>query len=64
MTEQDVIDLLGEPDAVMPAGRGMTSAAWLCSTCKRLHEFDTPVRPPAPCECGGIAFEKRPRTLH
>jgi hypothetical protein len=64
MDEQDVVDRLGEPDAVLSAGRGMTSVAWLCSGCKRLHEFDTPVRPPAPCECGGIAFVRRARTHH
>lgn len=64
LNEQDVIDRLGEPDAVLPARLGMTSAAWLCSACKRLHEFDAPVRPPAPCGCGGIAFEKRARTQH
>ncbi len=64
MNEQDVIDRLGEPDAVLPPGRGMTSTAWLCIACKRLHEFDEPVRPPAPCGCGCIAFEKRARTQH
>ena len=64
MNEQDVIERLGEPDAVLPPGRGMTSTAWLCSACKRLHEFDAPVRPPAPCGCGGIAFEKRARVQH
>lgn len=64
MTEQDVVDLLGEPDAVLPAGSGMTSTAWLCSACNRLHEFDEPIRPPAPCDCGGIAFEKRNRVEH
>ena len=64
MTEQDVIDRLGEPDAVVPARLGMTSAAWLCSQCKKLHEFDAPVRPPAPCACGSVFFEKRARACH
>ena len=64
LNEQDVIDRLGEPDAIIPSRLGMTSSAWLCSTCKRLHEFETPVRPPTPCGCGGIAFEKRARVQH
>jgi len=64
VTEQDVVARLGEPDAVLPASRMMTSTAWLCSQCKTLHEFDAPVRPPAPCHCGGIAFEKRKRSEH
>lgn len=64
MTEQDVIDRLGEPDEIIQAGMGMKSAAWLCSNCKTLHQFDEAVRPPAPCSCGGICFEKRARTEH
>lgn len=64
MNEKDVIDRLGEPDAVLPASRMMTFDAWLCSTCKKLHEFDSPVPPPAPCACGGVFFEKRTRTCH
>jgi len=64
MNEQDVVERLGEPDVVVLASRMMTSAAWLCSTCKKLHEFDSPVRPPAPCACGGVFFEKRTRTYH
>lgn len=64
MNEQDVIDRLGEPDKVLPPGSGMMSAAWLCSKCKKLHEFDEPVRPPAPCDCGSVFFEKRAKVLH
>lgn len=58
MNKQDVIDLLGEPDRIM-RGPMMTSKHWFCPTCAKLHTFATPVRPPAPCECGGIIFEKR-----
>jgi acetone carboxylase gamma subunit len=64
MNEHDVINQLGEPDAVLPASQMMTSTGWLCSNCKTLHEFDAPVRPPAPCRCGGIAFEKWARVAH
>jgi hypothetical protein len=64
MTEQDVIKKLGEPDVVLPTSRMMTSAAWLCSQCKMLHEFNEPVRPPAPCRCGGICFVKKARVTH
>lgn len=64
MNEQDVIDRLGEPDEILPNSRMMTSAAWLCSTCKKLHEFDAAVRPPAPCVCGGVFFETRARVCH
>ena len=60
MNKGDVIAALGEPNRILPRGsRGMVSAAWFCSTCCKLHTFPEPVRPPAPCECGGIAFEKR-----
>ena len=66
MTEQDVIGQFGEPDAVLTADspRRMMSDAWLCSTCQMLHSFESPVRVPAPCACGGISFEKRARILH
>lgn len=42
-----------------PARSPMMSAKWFCCGCAKLHELPEPVRPPAPCECGGIAFEKR-----
>ena len=64
MNEQDVIDRLGEPDAVLPARMGMTSLAWRCAHCKALRQFDTPVRPPSPCRCGGISFLKQSRVEH
>lgn len=59
MNDSDVIALLGEPDRILPPGKGMVSRSWSCTTCRKLHQFPEPVRPPAPCECGGIAFEKR-----
>lgn len=59
MNESDVIAMLGEPDQILPRGRGMVSRAWFCSTCCKLHTFAEPVAAPAPCECGGIFFEKR-----
>jgi len=60
MNRDDVIAAMGEPDRILPRGRlGMVSTAWFCPTCCKLHTFPEPVRPPAPCECGGIAFEKR-----
>jgi hypothetical protein len=58
MDQRDVIALLGEPDRIT-RGRGMVSTKWFCSTCAKTHTFPEPVRPPAPCECGGISFEKR-----
>jgi hypothetical protein len=64
MDEQDVIDRLGEPDRVLPVSRMMTSAAWMCGQCKVVREFDEPVRPPAPCGCGSVFFEKRSRVQH
>lgn len=64
MNHGNVIKWLGEPDAVLPAKLGMNSNAWLCSHCGQLHEFDAPVRPPAPCICGSVFFEKRVRTQH
>lgn len=63
MAENDVIDRLGEPDAVIPKRLAMTSTTWLCSTCKKLHEFDALVPIPTPCSCGGIFFEKKVRVL-
>lgn len=59
MDKREVLERLGEPDRILPPGKGMVSTAWLCSNCCKLHTFPEPVRPPAPCECGGIAFEKR-----
>ena len=64
MNKRDVIERLGDPDAVLPASRMMTSLAWLCSKCKTLREVEEPVRPPATCRCGGIAFEKQTRVAH
>ena len=65
MNEDDVIDLLGEPDRVLPAGGGMTSNAWECLKCSTLTTYDTLVKIPAPCSvCGGISFLKRARTQH
>lgn len=63
MTEDDVLDKLGEPDAILTkdSPQRMMSNAWLCTTCQMLHEFDAPVRVPAPCLCGGISFVKRAR---
>lgn len=59
MDKSDVIAKLGEPDRILSRGQGMVSRAWFCPKCCKLHTFAEPVRPPAPCECGGIAFEKR-----
>lgn len=59
MDKSELLARLGEPDRILPRGRGMVSTAWFCSTCCKLHTFSEPVRIPAPCECGGIAFEKR-----
>lgn len=59
MNRADVIEKLGVPDLILPPGKGMVSFKWFCSTCCKLHTFETPVRVPAPCECGGISFEKR-----
>ena len=56
LTEADIIAIFGPPDATTER---MLSTQWLCSQCGKLHVFDEPVRPPAPCECGGIAFESR-----
>ncbi len=64
MDKQDVIDRLGEPDKVLPPGGGMRSVAWRCSTCKVTRQFDAPVRPPAPCGCGSVFFEKVARVAH
>lgn len=61
--EKDLIYIVGEPDNILPAGGGMMSAAWLCSMCLVLYEFNVPVRPPAPCDCGSVFFEKRARLL-
>lgn len=59
MNKLDVIDKLGMPDKIIPRSQMMRSAAWLCSTCGRVHRSDEPVPPPAPCtECKGIFFEK------
>lgn len=59
MDERDIIAALGPPDAILPARLGMVSTEWLCSQCCKLYVFDKPVRPPAPCECGGLAFERK-----
>lgn len=64
MKKEDVIGRLGEPDKILSLSEGMRSAAWRCSTCGKVFEFQSPVRPPAPCYCGGIAFEKIPCTTH
>jgi hypothetical protein len=60
-TKAEVLALLGEPDRIHPAGTGprMVSTHWFCSSCAKLHVSAQPVRPPSPCECGGICFEKR-----
>jgi len=40
------------------------SDAWECGQCHRIHTFDAPVRPPAPCACGCIGFKKVNRATH
>jgi hypothetical protein len=64
MNKADVLRILSEPDRILPRGMGMVSRAWSCSTCRKLHQFPEPVGAPAPCECGGIAFEKRAPTVN
>lgn len=59
MDKTDVLAMLGEPDRIVPRGFGIKGRAWFCSTCCKLHTFPEPVGIPAPCECGGITFEKR-----
>ena len=60
-TKEEVIALLGEPDRIYPPGTAprMLSTHWFCCGCAKLHTFCEPVKCPAPCECGGICFEKR-----
>jgi hypothetical protein len=60
-TKAEVLALLGEPDRIYPPGMGprMLSTYWFCCGCAKLHTFPEPVECPAPCECGGITFEKR-----
>ncbi len=36
----------------------MQSTGWKCSSCGKFWAYSVPVKPPAPCECGGIAFEQ------
>lgn len=57
MYKADVVAMLGDPDRILPRGHGMLSRVWCCAICRKLYTFAKPVRPPAPCECGGIAFE-------
>ncbi|AKJ28861.1 hypothetical protein AAW51_2170 [Caldimonas brevitalea] len=57
MDEEEIRDLLGDPDEV--GWGGMTSRVWKCSRCGLVHMFRSLVRPPAPCSnCAGIAFER------
>lgn len=63
MNKRDVIEALGQPDRILPAGKGMTSLRWKCGKCKKISDFPQPVRPPAPCVCGSIFFEKIKPTL-
>lgn len=58
MNEHDVIRHMGRfPDKITSTMMG--SKKWKCSNCKDVFEFDTEVRPPAPCpNCGKIFFEK------
>ena len=63
MTKDDVVDRLGEPDAILPRQMMMTSFIWQCSHCQKVFYFAQPVTPPAPCFCGGIAFEKISRSI-
>lgn len=58
MNKTEVVELLGNPDVVLPRLAGMVSDAWLCSTCCKVHRSAAPIRPPSPCECGGVFFEK------
>lgn len=61
MNEDDIRRILGEPDRI--GGKPMTSSAWRCMRCGKVHTSATPIRPPSPCECGSIAFEVE-RTKH
>jgi len=54
---------LGEPDKILASG-GMISNAWVCSSCKKRHESTDEIRPPSPCGCGSIFFEKGKRASH
>lgn len=57
--EVQITALLGKPDKILRRGEGMQSRVWFCYTCAKTHRFSEPVIIPAPCECGGIGFEKR-----
>jgi hypothetical protein len=59
LNKSELLTRLGKPDRILLRGQGMVSRAWFCSNCAKVHTFTQPVRVPAPCECGGIAFEKR-----
>jgi hypothetical protein len=60
-TKAEVLAMFGEPDKIYPPGTRppMLSTSWYCCSCAKVHTFPEPVKCPAPCECGGIAFEKR-----
>lgn len=63
MNTADVIRLLGEPDEILHVGNDrMKSRAWFCNACAKIHTFTEPVAIPAPCDCGGICFERRAHT--
>ncbi|MEK5416330.1 hypothetical protein [Paenibacillus sp. FSL L8-0708] len=59
MNEWDVITHMGRlPDKIILNGGGMKSKSWKCSKCETVHESEVKIRPPSPCKCGSIFFEK------
>ena len=56
--KRDIIDLSGEPDAIVDASQAMRRRAWRCDACDDVVNSDVPIRVPAPCpKCGNISFE-------
>jgi len=58
-TRADVLREFGEPDRILKPNEGMKSVRWRCMSCGKVYQFGAPMRVPAPCECGGIMFEKQ-----
>jgi hypothetical protein len=59
MNEWDVIEQMGRlPYKILLKGGKMVSKVWKCSNCKIVTTNEAEIRPPAPCVCGSIFFEK------
>lgn len=59
MNEWEAIEKMGRlPDNIILKGGGMKSKSWKCSKCLSIHNSEVEVRPPSPCSCGSIFFEK------